>query len=653
MRAMAAARAAPRATLLLALWAASAQDGNPPNYELARDHDNLKPLQEYLEYRWVDVAVGGENVRLRVGHGAALDGLYAETCAAVAAGDARCVGELQEYVEAELRRDPTFYGAASEAIATNRSEGFAPRDAYEARVEIVSPAQGARTAARSDTLAFTWRLAGAPFELGVDGVACVAMYEADKTQPLSHRCFDTLEDSVDGYQRLSVFNAAPGEYTLVAQLRGVRNADARGPLALRRAVLVATGPALDAVPRDRLTAETLGRYYENVTRAPWLSAALAAAPSQGATVAPEQLSGDLDVLFRYDARLASLAARDLGLASARDLVACVRVGTPEENDVGHLAGCVSLSPRADDPASHEASALLRVGALLAQPLLVDALTKVRSDGGAGDGALALTAHAEARAGPPRAASATATTLAAVGGGSAADAPSGFADLDALRSAVRSFETHIGGSFEKPRKQRALRAAVEDAALRRAPARPLYCEVGFNAGYSASAALSAGADVIALDVATIGAVHAGVDFLRAAFPERTVELLAGESCRNLERGATLSPTWAGGRRCDVVFVDGDHFFGPADCDLRLLSRFSRAGAAVFADDVRFDCEESAHAALCGGPLRAWNGTLRDGVVRETACDDEGFCAGAYVRADFAEPEAGSYRVSVAGCSPPAV
>ena len=102
---MAAARAAPCATLLLALWAASAQDGNPPNYELARDHDNLKPLQEYLEYRWVDVAVGGENVRLRVGHGAALDGLYAETCAAVAAGDARCVGELQEYVEAELRRD--------------------------------------------------------------------------------------------------------------------------------------------------------------------------------------------------------------------------------------------------------------------------------------------------------------------------------------------------------------------------------------------------------------------------------------------------------------------------------------------------------------------------------------------------------------------
>ena len=65
------------------------------------------------------------------------------------------------------------------------------------------------------------------------------------------------------------------------------------------------------------------------------------------------------------------------------------------------------------------------------------------------------------------------------------------------------------------------------------------------------------------------------------------------------------------------------------------------------------QENAHAALCGGPLRAWNGTLRDGVIRETACDDEGFCAGAYVRADFAEPEAGSYRVSVAGCSPPPV
>ena len=106
-----------------------------------------------------------------MGDGAALDGLYAETWAAVADGDARCVGELQEYVEEELRRDPTFYGAASEAIATNRSEGFAPRDAYEARVEIVSPAQGARTAARSDTLAFTWRLAGAPFGLGVAGAA--------------------------------------------------------------------------------------------------------------------------------------------------------------------------------------------------------------------------------------------------------------------------------------------------------------------------------------------------------------------------------------------------------------------------------------------------------------------------------------------------
>ncbi|KAH8094362.1 hypothetical protein JL720_4359 [Aureococcus anophagefferens] len=504
---MAAARAASCASLLLTLWASAQHNPPPPNYELARDHDNLKPLQEYLEYRWVDVAVGGENVRLRVGHGAALDGLYAEACAAVAAGDARCVGELRDYVEAELRRDP----------------------------------------------------------------------------------------AVDGYQRLSVFNAAPGEYALVAQLRGIRNAHARGPLALRHAVLVATGPALDAVPRDRLTAETLGRYYENVTRAP----------------------GDLDVLFRYDARLASLAARDLGLASAWDLAACVRVGTAEENDVGHLAGCVSLSPHADDPASHEASALLRVGALLAQPLLVDALTKAAArrvrdgDDARGRRRRVGTGRAERLRGPRR-------------------APFGRAQLrDPHRRQFReAAKQRSAPPSRTPRRARA--AALLRGRLQR--------------GLLGVGGAERRRGRFALDVATIGAVHAGVDFLRRAFPGRTVELLAGESCRNLERGAALSPTWAGGRQCDVVFVDGDHFFGPADCDLRLLSRFSRAGAAVFADDVRFDCEENAHAALCGGPLRAWNGTLRDGVIREAACDDEGFCAGFYVRADFAEPEAGSYRVS---------
>ena len=314
-------------------------------------------------------------------------------------------------------------------------------------------------------------------------------------------------------------------------------------------------------------------------------------------------------------------------------------GAQKLQDIVEGCGCgIGLSAAA-------ATARLRVGAPLARrrlEALVDAVRVFTTRAAGGDGAndaapVVLTAHAQAGG---AGASATAPTAFAVplGWDEAPEATSGFPDLDALRRVVAPFETRVGGSLDKPRKQKAIRDAVAAAAARMAPGdRPLHCETGFNAGYSASAALSAGADVMAFDVGHLAAVHVGLDFLRRSFPGQSLELHVGDSCKSLagllEFGSRLRrPGSLRPLECDVVFVDGGHDFEPADCDVRLLSALARENATVIVDDVNADCETVHRPGLCDGPLLAWRAAAADGLLGDGVCDDEGFCVATYAARD---------------------
>ncbi|KAH8066963.1 hypothetical protein JL721_7956 [Aureococcus anophagefferens] len=134
----------------------------------------------------------------------------------------------------------------------------------------------------------------------------------------------------------------------------------------------------------------------------------------GRVAAGRLLDGDLDLVFRYDPRVAARAARTLGVAVG-DLDGCVHLGSHEENDVGVLLGCA----------------------------LVDAVRVFTTRAAGGDGAndaapVVLTAHAQV--GQSGAAAAPTAFAVPLGWDEAPEATSGFPDLDALRRVVAPFET---------------------------------------------------------------------------------------------------------------------------------------------------------------------------------------------------------------------
>lgn len=578
-----------------------------------------EPLSDYLDARWVEATVNGRPVLLKVGPDPREPRLAAEqACEATAPDSAHCVDELEAHIAASLERNPSFnvgYHGIVSGTGTSVGDRGVDVDGAPPGVEVTAPAPRSRMASRSDGVVFEWVVRAEGFRVGTDGVACVCVRDEATGASVVSRVVSALEPGA--IQRFSVFGLPPGSYAFYAQLRTALHGEGVGGIAIRRTDLVAVAAKTDPAPRAAPIASR-----------PWLRARLAADDrdyEQGRRIdVRDLLDGDLMIVFDYGA--GDLAA---AVAAVGAVEACAHLGTTVENDVGALLGCVGLAPSTS-------GASLRVGQAVVAPTLNAAVDRrkiygVRASGPSGiataSAPLLLLAHAQRIADPPRGASAAASdALAAALAPLPPEASSGYDDLDNLRRCVGPFETHVGGSLDKPRKQRALRDAVASV-----PGGAVYCETGFNAGYSASAALSAGAETVAAyDTGQIGTVPVALDFLRRAFPDAALTLHVGDSCASLEAAVAAN----GSAACDVVFVDGGHDLATAECDARLLSLLAKPGAVLVVDDVNPACETDYDPGFCDGPLLAWRRVTTAGLVDETYCDAEGFCVGTYRRRDDA-------------------
>lgn len=155
-----------------------------------------------------------------------------------------------------------------------------------------------------------------------------------------------------------------------------------------------------------------------------------------------------------------------------------------------------------------------------------------------------------------------------------------------------------------------------------------CEVGFNAGHSALAMLSASADasMVSFDLMSKSYTPAGHRLVRLAFPQRHI-LIEGPSnvsipqfiLGNLRRGRAAISS------CDLIFIDGGHAEEEALSDLLHMSMLATDKALLVMDDV--GCESN----FCQGPTKAWKSFAQAGRIEELGCQEESerrWCWGTY-------------------------
>ena len=121
-----------------------------------------------------------------------------------------------------------------------------------------------------------------------------------------------------------------------------------------------------------------------------------------------------------------------------------------------------------------------------------------------------------------------------------------------------------------------------AALDAAGPAALYCEVGLNGGHSAGAVLAArsSASVLSFDIGEFPFSEPVADFLAFAFPGR-FEVVWGDSKATVPARRTVE----GGKKCDVIFVDGGHQVEDVAADIVNLKELAHSTTALFLDDTQ--------------------------------------------------------------------
>jgi len=162
-------------------------------------------------------------------------------------------------------------------------------------------------------------------------------------------------------------------------------------------------------------------------------------------------------------------------------------------------------------------------------------------------------------------------------------------------------------------------AIQERAQARSGSDVLFCEIGFNVGHSAVLALESHPTVkyngYSLDMKISRTV---LDYLKEKYPGR-VEVTFGDSVKTMHNITRVD--------CDILVVDGGHFFPQAQADLRNMKRFARSDASrLFIDDA------TCLAHWCKGPTGAWRQAIEDGFVVQERCykmnSSHGFCQGNY-------------------------
>jgi predicted O-methyltransferase YrrM len=107
------------------------------------------------------------------------------------------------------------------------------------------------------------------------------------------------------------------------------------------------------------------------------------------------------------------------------------------------------------------------------------------------------------------------------------------------------------------------------------------EIGFNAGFSSVAFLSASADVrvVSFDIGCHDVVGHAKEFVDAQYPGRH-ELVLGDSAWSVPRYRAHNPEAS----FDIVFIDGGHGYAEAREDLSNMRALSHPGTCVVVDDL---------------------------------------------------------------------
>ncbi len=130
------------------------------------------------------------------------------------------------------------------------------------------------------------------------------------------------------------------------------------------------------------------------------------------------------------------------------------------------------------------------------------------------------------------------------------------------------------------------------------------EIGFNAGYSSLAFLTASPDVkvVSFDIGCHEVVGHAKEFVDEHFPGRH-ELVLGDSAQSVPEYRIQHPATS----FDIVFIDGGHEYEQARDDLVNMRALSHPGTSVVIDDLTpwFWWGE--------GPTRAWAEAISQGMI----------------------------------------
>jgi predicted O-methyltransferase YrrM len=150
----------------------------------------------------------------------------------------------------------------------------------------------------------------------------------------------------------------------------------------------------------------------------------------------------------------------------------------------------------------------------------------------------------------------------------------------------------------PEQQDYLRRLVRQSSAR------LVGEIGFNAGFSSLAFLSAGAkvQVVSFDIGCHEIVRHAKEFVDAQFPGRH-ELIIGNSTSSVPTYGIEHPAVS----FDIVFIDGGHDYDTVRKDIANLKVLSHPGTSVVVDDL------TPWLAWGEGPTRAWNQAVSQGII----------------------------------------
>jgi predicted O-methyltransferase YrrM len=129
------------------------------------------------------------------------------------------------------------------------------------------------------------------------------------------------------------------------------------------------------------------------------------------------------------------------------------------------------------------------------------------------------------------------------------------------------------------------------------------EIGFNAGFSSYAFLSANpsAHVTSFDLAEHEYVSMSKEHIDTEFPGRHTPLF-GDSGHN----GTF----------DLIFIDGGHTYDVACADISNMKRLAHESTVVVFDDLL------PHKPWGEGPIRAWREAVNTGIVVQTGLFQDG-------------------------------